>query len=61
MKIYNLLDNDNPGGIFADTGDPDFTLQLLTQAEQADNTWFVRPDFYSEPRRIQIGTRISIR
>jgi len=59
MKIFNLLDGENPVFVYGDTGRPDYTLLLLAQAAQADETWFDNPGFYSEPRRIQIGTRIS--
>ncbi len=61
LKIFNMFDADNPTGVFGDTGRPDYSLFQLTQAEQADDTWFVHPEFYSEPRRIQIGTRISFK
>jgi len=59
MKIFNLFDNENPVVVYGDTGRPDYTLLLLAQAAQADATWFDNPGYYSEPRRIQIGTRIS--
>lgn len=59
MKIFNLLDAENPVVVYGDTGRPDYTLLLLSQAAQADPTWFDNPGYYSEPRRIQIGTRIS--
>jgi len=59
VRIFNLLDTKNPVNVFGDTGDADYTLQM-TQAFMADPTWFVRPEFYSQPRRIQIGTKINI-
>jgi len=59
MKIFNLFDAKNPVFVYGDTGKPDYTLTLLAQATMADDTWFDNPGFYSEPRRIQIGTRIS--
>ena len=60
MRIYNLFDSRNPVNIYGDTGLADFTL-MQEQGEQAgaDPTWFVRPDFYSEPRRFQVGAKIS--
>ena len=61
MKIFNLLDEDNPLSVYGDTGRPDYTLLLLAQAAQADETWFDNPGFYSEPRRVQFGTRISLK
>jgi outer membrane receptor protein involved in Fe transport len=59
-RVFNLLDALNPVNIWTDTGLADFTLTELTQAAQADDTWFIRPDFYQEPRRIQIGAKISL-
>jgi outer membrane receptor for ferrienterochelin and colicin len=59
MKVFNLLDAKNPVVVYGDTGRPDYTLLLLSQAAQADPTWFDNPGYYSEPRRIQIGTRIG--
>ena len=60
VRVYNLLDSRNPVNIYGDTGLADFTL-MQEQGEQADAdaTWFVRPDFYSEPRRFQVGAKIS--
>ncbi len=59
MKIFNLFDNENPVFVYGDTGRPDYTLTLLSQAAQADPSYFDNPSYYSEPRRIQVGTRIS--
>ena len=59
LKVFNLFDADNPVNVFGDTGRPDYSLFLLRHAEQADDTFYDVPVFYSEPRRIQIGTRIS--
>ncbi len=51
-KVFNLFDAKNPKDIFADTGEADFTFD---QSTPADPTFFIRPDFYSEPRRVQVG------
>jgi outer membrane receptor for ferrienterochelin and colicin len=60
LRIYNLLDARNPLTVWADTGEADYTRrQSLAEAAEADPTWFDRPDYYSEPRRIQIGTQFS--
>ena len=59
MKMFNLFDAANPVVVYGDTGRPDYTLLLLAQAAQADPTWFDNPSYYSEPRRIQVGTRIG--
>ncbi len=57
-KVFNLLDSDNATGVFGDTGEADFTLAQLISAN-ADEGFFVRPDFYSEPRRIQLGMSVG--
>ena len=59
IKIFNLLDNDNPNGIFSDTGLPDFSLQELIITDAAP-TWFIHPEYYSPPRKIIVGTKISL-
>jgi len=53
-RVFNLFDSKNPTDVFTDTGEADFTFQQL-QNVGADPTFFVRPDFYSEPRRLQLG------
>jgi outer membrane receptor protein involved in Fe transport len=58
VRIFNLFNAKSPIDVYGDTGEADFTL-LEGHAEQADPTWFIRPDFYSEPRQIQIGTELS--
>ncbi len=57
MRIYNLLDSKNPQNIWADTGKPDYTI-YQKQAVEADPSWFIRPDFYSEPRLVQLGVQL---
>ncbi|MFQ5706508.1 MAG: carboxypeptidase-like regulatory domain-containing protein [bacterium] len=57
-KAFNLFDAKNPVTVFGDTGEADFTFNQL-QSTSADPTWFVRPDFYSEPRRIQVGANVG--
>jgi hypothetical protein len=59
MRIYNLFDAKNPISIWADTGKPDYTI-YQKYVVASDPTWFIRPDFYSEPRRVQIGMRFNI-
>jgi len=57
MRIYNLFDNKSPLNIWADTGKPDYTF-YQKQAVEADPSWFIRPDFYSEPRLIHLGMQL---
>ncbi len=52
-KLFNIFDAKNPVNVFGDTGEADFTFN--SRSLQADQTFFVRPDFFSEPRRIQVG------
>jgi hypothetical protein len=54
MEIFNVLDTRNVTGVFADTGEPDVTLDQ-TRTGIFDAGYFVRPGNYREPRRIQIG------
>ena len=54
MEIFNLFDRRNVANVFSDTGEPDLTLfQLQTGA--FDPGFWVRPENYREPRRIQLG------
>ncbi len=57
LRIFNLFDSKNPEDVYEDSGKPDYSV-YEKQAVEADPTWFIRPDYYSEPRQIQIGTRI---
>jgi len=64
LKVYNLFDTPNEVNIFTDTGRAGYTLEL-TRAQEAPrgvNTlqeYFTRPDFYSAPRQVIIGTSVS--
>ncbi len=57
VQVYNALDRGNEENVFADTGAPDVTIEQK-RIGAFDPGWFVRPDFYAEPRRIQIGMDI---
>lgn len=59
LKIFNLLDAQNPLIVFGDTGKPDYTLDEQ-QVRGYDKNWFVYPNYYSEPRNIYVGTKISL-
>ncbi len=59
IKVFNLFDAKNPLTVFGDTGKPDYTLEQ-TQVLNYDKAWFVYPSYYSEPRNIYVGTRISL-
>jgi outer membrane receptor for ferrienterochelin and colicin len=60
IKVFNLLDAKNPTTVFGDTGKPDYTLQETTTTDH-DEFWFVYPNYYSPPRTIYLGTKISIK
>lgn len=57
VQVYNLLDRKNPVSVWTETGKPDYTI-YEEQATDEDPGYFIRPDFYSEPRKVQFGTRI---
>lgn len=58
MRVYNLFDAKNPIDVFTDSGLPDHTIYQVQDVE-ADPTWFVRPDYYSAPRRVQVGVKFG--
>ncbi len=64
IKVYNLFDTANELEVFTDTGRAGYTLELTRAQEKPRgvNTleeFFKRPDFYSSPRQIIIGTSIG--
>lgn len=58
VQVYNVFDAGNPGNVFGDTGLPDVTLEQK-RIGGYDPGWFVRPDFYAEPRRLQVGVDLN--
>lgn len=59
IKVFNLLDSKNPIIVFGDTGKPDYTLDEV-QVRQYDAGWFVYPNYYSEPRSVYVGAKVSL-
>ena len=57
LEVFNLLDARNVATVFPDTGEPDVTLDQL-RTGQFDPGWFVRPEHYREPRRVQLGLEV---
>jgi hypothetical protein len=57
MQIFNVLDARNAQSVFADTGEPDLTFEQPFGS--VDPGYFVRPDFYSEPRRMHLGIEFN--
>lgn len=64
LKVYNVFDNPAEINVFTDTGRAGYSLEL-TRAQQAPRganslqEYFTRPDFYSSPRQVVIGTSLS--
>lgn len=63
LKIFNVLDLNNPREVYTNSGDPFFSFDEL-DAEKINlptyygitlNDYYTRPDFFSEPRRVEIG------
>ncbi len=65
LKVYNLLDRLNELDVFSSTGRAGYTLDRLyfgLDHPRGINTldqYFIRPDFYSAPRRVQIGLEVG--
>ncbi|MBL1124246.1 MAG: TonB-dependent receptor [Ignavibacteriae bacterium] len=66
LRVFNLLDFDNPVNIYTDTGDPFFTFAKL-EAEKINpvmynNTLdelYTNPTYFSEPRRVELGLGLN--
>lgn len=62
-KVFNLFDARNMDRVFSSTGRADFTSDILFAGRvQGVNTleeWYTRPDYYTEPRRVQLGLNIA--
>ncbi|RMI17013.1 MAG: TonB-dependent receptor [Calditrichaeota bacterium] len=65
LRVFNLLDRLNEVEVFTDTGRASYTLAPLyvgglhPRGLNALDDYFIRPDFYSQPRRVQIGVEIE--
>ena len=58
LQVYNLLDSRIANGVYGDTGLADVTF-LGPNLDVNDPGYYVRPDFYAEPRRVQLGLSAS--
>ena len=56
LQMKNMLDAKNPTSVFGDTGEADYTINEELVLD-ADDGYFVRPDYYSEPRSVLFGVR----
>ena len=63
IKVFNLFDARNVNTVFTSTGRADFTSDILFAGRVLGvNTleeWYTRPDYYTEPRRLQVGFNIA--
>ena len=63
LKVYNLFDARNVSTVFSSTGRADFTTDILfagrVNGVNTIDEWFTRPDYYTEPRRVQMGLTIA--
>ncbi|MCF8413104.1 MAG: TonB-dependent receptor [Melioribacteraceae bacterium] len=64
LSVNNLFDTRNANFVYADTGEPDFTLEdylSTSRFVEITNTkeYFANPGMFSAPRYIQIGFRLS--
>ncbi|MBA4313393.1 MAG: hypothetical protein C0417_12285 [Chlorobiaceae bacterium] len=66
LRVFNLLDLDNVRTVYTNSGDPLFSFDKLA-AQNANakmyynslDDLYTNPGFFSEPRRIELGTSIS--
>ena len=59
MRVLNVFDAKNPITVWGDTGEAEFTLQQKELSDY-DPGWFNYPTYYSEPRSVYVGTKISL-
>jgi outer membrane receptor protein involved in Fe transport len=66
VKVFNLFDRRNVSSVYGQTGDATATLDALgagsitgTGRINPVSAYIIRPDFYSEPREIQIGAELN--
>ncbi|GAB4373736.1 MAG: TonB-dependent receptor [Calditrichia bacterium] len=65
VRVFNLFDRLNEQDVFTDTGRAGYTLAplyvggLRPRGLNTLDQYFVRPDFYSEPRRFQFGIELK--
>jgi outer membrane receptor for ferrienterochelin and colicin len=66
VRVFNLLDLENARTVYGNSGDPLFTFDKLAAENARAKTYYnsldelyTNPGFFSEPRRIELGTSIS--
>ena len=61
LRVYNLFDRKNEKEVFTDTGRAGYTLAplytggLRPRGLNSLDAYYIRPDYYSAPREINIG------
>jgi outer membrane receptor for ferrienterochelin and colicin len=55
VKVFNVFDTRNEQGVWDDTGRATYTLRSAVSGADADERYIIRPDFYTAPRRVQLG------
>lgn len=62
LRVYNLFDRLNEENVYTDTGRAGYTLDPYTNIRGVNTAqeYLRRPDFYGEPRRVQLGVEVSI-
>jgi outer membrane receptor for ferrienterochelin and colicin len=65
VKVYNLLDRQNELNVYADTGRASYSLvsQYIGARRGYVNSldeWLIRPDYYSEPRKLLVGFEVEL-
>jgi outer membrane receptor protein involved in Fe transport len=65
LRVYNLLDRLNERDVFSDTGRASYSTEPLYfggEKPRGINTvdqYYIRPDFYYDPRQIQLGLELK--
>jgi len=65
LRVFNLFDRRNEVNVFTDTGRAGYSLAplyvggLRPAGLNTLDQYYIRPDYYSEPRRVQVGLEIQ--
>ncbi len=66
LRVFNILDANNPVNVYTDSGDPYFTFAKL-EAQRINPTlynntldeYYTDPTYFSDPRRIELGFSLN--
>ena len=66
LKVFNLFDRRNESDVYGQTGRATATVQALGAGNidaggriNSVGDYIVRPDYFTEPREVQIGVELS--